>query len=79
MLLALLDRGRNGWTLIAFLVVMIPMLALWAWVLRDCAMKEDRDGNLMAGWILVIVLAGWVGALLYLFVRRPERVRALGR
>ena len=45
----------------------------------DCAKNEKSEGNEKIVWILVIVLAGWIGALIYLFARRPTRKRELGR
>ncbi|MBI2481013.1 MAG: PLDc N-terminal domain-containing protein [Planctomycetia bacterium] len=30
-------------------------------------------------WVLVIVLLNWLGALIYLCVRRPQRIKQLGK
>lgn len=86
MWLALLNGGGDGWVLIPFLFfwlaaccLSIPLLALWIWMIIDCAKNEKTDGNEKVVWILVIVLAGWIGALIYLFARRPTRKRELGR
>ncbi len=50
-------------------------LILWVWMIIDCAQREflppKQDQKII--WILVIVLAGWIGALIYyLVVKRPE-------
>jgi len=85
-LLALLLRDHDAWA--AFFVFgiwgiiccfSIPLLALWVWMIVDCAKNEKAEGNEKVVWILVIVLAGWIGALIYLFARRPTRKRELGR
>lgn len=53
--------------------------AFWIWMLIDCATKEPDRGNTKAIWILVIVFTHWIGALIYLFARRPDRIRETGR
>jgi TctA family transporter len=58
--------------------VVIASLVLWIWMLVDCATKESGQGNDKIIWILVIVLTGVIGALIYLFARRPQRKRELG-
>ena len=50
----------------------------WIWMLVDCATKEPSQGNDKLVWILVIVLTHWIGALIYLLARRPERKRLYG-
>lgn len=63
------------------LLLFLPMLALgvlgtvfWIWMLIDCAMNEPSDGNDKLVWILVILFAHFLGALIYFFVRRPRRL-----
>jgi prolipoprotein diacylglyceryltransferase len=45
----------------------------WVWMIVDCATKESDTGNTKVVWILVIVLAGIIGAAIYYFARRPKR------
>ena len=52
---------------------------LWIWMIVDCATNEPSEGNDKIVWILVIVFTHWIGALIYLIVRRPERKRLYGR
>jgi hypothetical protein len=54
-------------------------VALWIWMIIDCVTRESDQGNDKLIWILVIVVVGPLGALIYLLVRRPERQRLLGR
>ena len=58
---------------------MVLATIFWVWMLVDCATKEPSEGNDKVVWILVIVFTHWVGALIYLLVRRPERIRQHGR
>ena len=61
------------------LLIGIALMIFWIWMLVDCATKESGQGNDKVIWILVIVLTGWIGALIYLLARRPTRMRELGR
>lgn len=48
-------------------------LALWIWILVDCAVNEPNHGNDKVVWLLLIILLPFIGSLLYFFVRRPQR------
>ena len=52
---------------------------LWIWMLVECLTRESSEGNDKLVWVLIIVLAHWIGALVYLLVRRPQRIRQFGR
>ena len=51
----------------------------WVWMIVDCANNEPTGSNDKIVWLLVIILVHFVGALVYYFVRRPERIRMFGR
>jgi hypothetical protein len=51
---------------------------LWIWMLVECLTRESSEGNDKLVWVLVILLTHWVGALIYLIVRRPRRRTELG-
>ncbi|MEM4254181.1 MAG: PLDc N-terminal domain-containing protein [Candidatus Woesearchaeota archaeon] len=38
------------------------MIALWIWMIIDCAQREFKSGSDKVVWILVIVLLGWLAA-----------------
>ena len=46
--------------------------------LAGCATKEPSEGNDKVIWILVIVLVHFIGALIYFFARRPQRIARYG-
>ena len=48
-------------------------------MLIDCLTKESSKGNDKIIWALVIVFTSWVGAVLYYFIRRPQRKAELGQ
>jgi hypothetical protein len=58
--------------------VAIMATIFWIWVLVDCLTKEPSEGNDKVAWTLFILLVPLIGALVYYFVRRPERVKAVG-
>jgi hypothetical protein len=48
-------------------------------MLVEVLTRETDEGNSRLIWALVIVFTHWIGALIYLLVRRQERIRKLGR
>lgn len=64
---------------LAFFLIAVGGTILWIWMIVDCATNEPSEGNDKLIWILVIVLTHWIGALIYLLVRRPERIKQYGR
>lgn len=54
-------------------------LILWVWTLADCLKKETDEGNIRLIWIIVIVFTYILGAFLYYLIRRPKRVKELGK
>lgn len=57
----------------------LPLAILWIWMLIDCLVNEPSEGNDKIIWVLVIIFVGWLGALIYLFARRPRRKEKYGR
>ncbi|MBC2605820.1 PLD nuclease N-terminal domain-containing protein [Pelagicoccus albus] len=51
------------------------LFGLWIWMLIDCLKNEPDNGNEKVIWILVLILLQWIGALLYYFIRRRERLK----
>ena len=61
--------------LLSFLVLGVGGTILWIWMIMDCATEEKSRGNAKLIWLLSIVLTHCIGALIYLLVRRPERIQ----
>lgn len=61
-----------------FLLLGFTGLVFWVWMIVDCATKEPSQGNDKIVWILVIIFTNWIGALIYYFVRRPQRIARFG-
>ena len=64
---------------IGFIGFFILALAFWIWVLVDCISNEPAEGNDRLIWVIVIALAGAIGAVIYLIARRPVRKKLYGR
>ena len=55
-------------------VVGLAFFALWIWMLIDCIQNEpNHPDNQFVLWLLVILLAGGLGAIIYYFVRKRGR------
>ena len=80
------DGGRLEPTMIGIgelLLVVSTALVLgasvfWVFMIIECATKERASGNEKLVWILIIIFTHWIGALIYYFVRRPQRIAELG-
>ena len=57
----------------------LAALAFWIWAIVEVATKEPSEDQDRLMWLLIVLLLGWIGALVYLIVRRPERLRKYGR
>lgn len=64
---------------LTFFMIGIGGTILWIWMIIDCATNERSEGNDKLIWIIVIVMTHWIGALIYLLVRRPKRIQELGK
>ncbi len=51
----------------------------WIWSIVDCVTNEPSEGNDKIIWILVLIFTNWIGMLIYIFVRRPQRIEQYGR
>ena len=65
--------------LIVFFLFGVGGTVLWVWALVDCATKEADTGNNKVAWVIVIALTHVFGSAIYLLVRRPQRIKELGR
>ncbi|NQT58294.1 MAG: PLDc_N domain-containing protein [Bacteroidetes bacterium] len=68
-----------GLVTLLFTLVVIGGSIFWIWAIIDCATKESSEGNEKIIWLLIIIFVNFIGALIYYFVRRPERIRQYGR
>jgi TctA family transporter len=51
----------------------------WIVTLIDCIVNEPSEGNDKLIWVIILVFTHALGALIYRFARRPDRIRRYGR
>jgi len=54
------------------ILAMLALMVFWIVALIDVARREFPGQNDKMMWVLVVVLAGWIGALIYWFVGRQK-------
>ncbi len=64
-----------GWPELLVLALVAGAIAFWIWMIVDCANHENPGGTKVC-WLLVILLAGIIGAPLYFVMRRLPRSTA---
>ena len=69
----------GGLGLILVLACSFAPLIFWIWTIIDCVQNEPSAGNDKIVWLLVIFFTNFIGALLYIIIRKPERKRLYGR
>ena len=52
---------------------------VWILALISCIKNESATDNTKIVWVLVILFTHFLGGLIYLLIRRPQRIRELGR
>jgi hypothetical protein len=57
----------------------LALIAFWIWMIIEVATKEPAEDPNKLMWVLIVVLCSWIGAAIYYFVRRPERIRLYGQ
>lgn len=68
--------------LLSFLLILpigVLCMAFWVWMLVDCALNEPSEGNDKLVWIIIILFANFIGALIYFLARRPQRKAKYGK
>jgi hypothetical protein len=55
------------------------LLIFWLDMIAECVARESKRDNDRVVWLIIIIWFNVVGALIYYFVRRPQRIKELGR
>jgi len=71
--------SRADFGLIILGLAGVLLIGFWLWMLIECAVLEPSEGHTKATWLLILFTGNWIGALIYLFVRRPRRKLETGR
>ena len=72
------------WPMIAGLgalavIIAVLVLIFWIWMIVDCAKRKFKNDTEKIVWLVVIVLLGWLGALVYLIVIKNINPNGLAR
>lgn len=57
------------WDLFWLLLIFIPLLLVWVFALLDIFRRDDLSGWMTALWVLAVILAPFIGTLIYLILR----------
>jgi prolipoprotein diacylglyceryltransferase len=68
----------DGSFILFFFLLVVTALVFWIWMLVECATKEPSHGNDKIVWVVVIIFTQLIGALIYYFIRRPQRIAQYG-
>ena len=63
--------------MLIWLLVVIAWLAVWIWALIDAIRNPALDSTTRLIWVLVILFAQVIGAIIYLAVGRSPRAGSL--
>ena len=59
------------WDTFWLLLIFIPLLLIWGFALVDIFRRDDLAGWLKALWVVVVIIAPFIGTLIYLIFRPP--------
>ena len=56
------------------MIAAVLLIIFWIFMIVDVAKRDFKQPNDKTVWILVVVLAGWIGATIYYFViKKPDK------
>ncbi len=61
----------------AIAILAVFVLIFWIWMIVDCAKRKFKNDIEKIVWILVIVLATWLGAFIYFIVIKTYNPRGI--
>lgn len=56
-----------------FMVVFLLGFIFWIWMLVDCVKRDFKNENEKLLWILILIFAHWIGALIYYFLVKRKK------
>lgn len=59
------------WNVFWLLLIFIPLVLVWGAAVVDIFRRDDLNGWLKALWLIVVIIAPFLGTLIYLIFRRP--------
>ena len=72
--------GLLGLFWIIIIGLLIALFIFWVMMIVDVAQRKFSEQNQQLIWILVVVLAGYIGAIIYYFViKRKDQLKNTAR
>lgn len=65
--------------MIIAIIIGILLFAFWIWMIIDCAKRNFKNDLEKIIWIIIIVLLGWIGALVYYIVIKAINPRGISK
>ena len=59
--------------------IIILVTAFWIWMIVDCAKRTFKNETEKIVWILVVILASWIGALIYYFTVKASNSKGISK
>ncbi len=72
------------WPAFAFLgfigmIIGVLLFVFWIWMIVDCAKRNFKNSTEKIVWIIVVVLVGWLGALIYFFAIKNSNPKGISK
>jgi len=61
------------------IIIGILILIFWIWMIVDVAKRKFKNDVERVLWILIVVLGGWLGALIYFIIIRMYNPKGLAK
>ncbi len=61
----------------AMAIVFAILVIFWIWMIIDAAKRDYRNNVEKIVWLVIVVVGGWIGALIYFIVIRSVNPRGL--
>ncbi len=61
------------------IIIGVLVFIFWIWMIVDCAQRRFRKDVEKIIWIVVVVLGGWIGALVYYVVVKRYNPKGLSK
>ena len=68
-----MEQSLGAAFIIFFFILILGMLAVWIYAIVDIA-KSDFEGDNKMIWLLIVILVGFLGAIIYFIVGRQKKI-----
>jgi len=58
--------GMNAMEIFIIVILSLAVFVFWIWTIIDCIRNTNYDDTRRIMWVLIIVLLGFIGSIIYL-------------